>query len=117
MNRLYRVGFQLLLSVLLAAIGLGVSAFAGWLAEHPSTMLAPHAVTFHTIGSAWLHIGAALVFLGLADSVVTPWFNLRDIIHGEGRFSDYTASERTSLARTWAILAAAIILGIAWAGV
>ena len=70
---------------------------------------------FHTIGSAWLHVGAALVFVSIAEHVIVPWFNLRDIIHGEGEFSDYGPSERTSLARTWAILTAAVILGIAWA--
>ena len=117
MTRLHQFVVQLLLSMLLAAIGLGISALASWLAEHPSATLASHAVAFHTIGSAWLHVGAALVFISIAEHVIVPWFNLRDIIHGSGAFSDYTASERTSLARTWAIIVAAIILAIAWAGV
>ena len=117
MTRLHGAVFQLLLSTLLAAIGLGISALASWLAEQPSVALASHAPAFHTIGSAWLHVGAALVFICIAEHVVAPWFNLRDIIHGEGEFSDYSPSDRTSLARTWAILTAAVILGIAWAGV
>ena len=117
MTRTHQAVFQLLLSTLLAAIGLGISAVASWLAEHPSLALASHAPAFHTIGSAWLHVGAALVFVSIAEHVVAPWFNLRDIIHGAGKFSDYGPAERASLARTWAILTAAVILGIAWAGV
>ena len=117
MNRLYRAGIPLLLSMLLAAIGLGISAVASWLGEHPSAALASHAAAFHTIGSAWLHIGAALVFATLADHIIVPWFNLQDIIHGKGKFSEYSPSDRASLARTWALLIAATILGIAWAGV
>lgn len=117
MNRANRPVFQVLLSMLLAMIGLVISAFAGWLAEHPSPTLASHAPSLHTIGSAWLHVGAALVFVGIANQLVAPWFNLRDILDGNGMFSDYSASERASLARTWAILVAAIVLAIAWAGV
>lgn len=117
MNRANRPFVQVLLTVLLTMIGVGISAFAGWLAEHPSPALASHAASLHTIGSAWLHVGAALVFAGIANQLVAPWFNFRDVIHGNGTFSDFSASERASLARTWAILTAAIILAIAWAGV
>lgn len=118
MNRAnWPVFFQVLLTTLLAMIGVGISAFAGWLAEHPSASLASHAASFHTIGSAWLHVGAALVFAGIANQLVAPWFNLPDILRASGAFSDYSASERVSLARTWAILIAALVLAIAWAGV
>ena len=106
-----------LLSTLVAAIGLGISTLASLLAENPSAALASHAPAVHTIGSAWLHIGAAVVFVGVTIQIIAPWFNLRDIIHGEGEFSGYSPSERASLARSWAILVAALILGIAWAGV
>jgi len=106
-----------LLSTLVVAIGLGISTLASWLAESPSAALASHAPAVHTIGSAWLHIGAALVFVGIANHVIAPWFNLPDILRASGAFSDYSASERVSLARTWAILIAALILAIAWAGV
>lgn len=117
MTRLRHSVLPVFLSTLLVAIGLGISVLASWLTENPSAALASHASAVHTIGSAWLHVGAALVFVGIANQVIAPWFNLRDIIHGEGEFSRYSASERASLARTWAILVAAIILGIAWAGV
>ena len=116
MARSHHTIVQVLLTVLLAAIGLGISALASWLEQNPSLTLASHAAAIHTIGSAWLHIGAALVFVGIAQQLVAPWFNLEDIVRGEGTFADYSASERTSLARTWAILISAIILGIAWAG-
>lgn len=116
MTRSHRTGIQMLLTVLLTAIGLGVSALASWLEQNPSLALASHAAAIHTIGSAWLHIGAALVFVGITQNLIAPWFNLPDIVRGEGAFSDYSASERASLARTWAILISAIILGIAWAG-
>lgn len=117
MNRRRRAIVPVLLSTLLVAIGLGISTLASWLAESPRAALASHAPAVHTIGSAWLHIGAALVFVGIANEVIAPWFNLRDIIHGEGEFSGYSPTERASLARSWAILVAAMILGIAWAGV
>ena len=107
---------QVLRVLWLASIGLGISALASWLEKQPSP-LASHAPMLHTIGSAWLHVGAALLFLSIADQVVTPWFNLLDIIEGKGKFASYSAAERASLARTWAILTAAIILAIAWAGV
>ncbi len=117
MTRHRRAVVPVLLSTLMVAIGLGISTLASWLAEHPSAALASHAPAVHTIGSAWLHIGAALVFVGIANHVIAPWFSLRDIIDGEGAFSGYSPSERASLARSWAILVAAMILGIAWAGV
>lgn len=117
MTRSHRKVIQVLLTALLAAIGLGISALASWLEQNPNLTLASHAPAIHTIGSAWLHIGAALVFVGIAEQLIAPWFSFRDIVQGKGAFSGYSASERTSLARTWALLVGAIILSIAWAGV
>jgi len=117
MNQRRALLVPLLLSVLLVVIGLGISTLASWLAESPSAAIASHAPAVHTIGSAWLHVGAAVVFVGIAFQITVPWFNLLDIIHGEGEFSGYSPAERASFARSWVILVAALILGIAWAGV
>ena len=91
----------------------------GILLSWASAALLPeaHIATGTLIGSAFLHVGAGVVFFTLVDQVVMRDLNLPDLLGGTGAFATKPWEVRREFVRGYFLLAAAIILAFAWAGV
>ena len=98
-------------SILLAA-GLGVSHLADRL---PAEYL-QHAPGMALIGSAILHMSAAVGFHALVDVISMRWLNVFDAVFGRNNFEDVAIPIRVTVIAGWFVMFHAILTGFSGAG-
>ena len=67
-------------------IGFAFLSVASFLQQHQFEWISMHHPVFQLIGSAFFHIGGAVVFFVVLDSVFLPELNIMDMIKNEGLF-------------------------------
>lgn len=98
-------------------IGFGFLTLASFLQQHQFEWISMHHPVFQLVGSAFFHIGAAVVFFVVLDSVFLPKVNIMDMLNGEGLFGCMPHQIRSEAIRGWFLTLAAVIVAFAWAGV
>ena len=98
-------------SILLAA-GLGVSQVADLLPAD----FAHHAPGMALIGSAILHMSAAVGFHALVDVISMRWLNVFDAVFGKNHFKDIAIPIRVTVIAGWFVMFHAILTGFSGAG-
>ena len=104
-------------SVVLLAIGLAISWVSGLISMHEEAHVAGHAPVLAVIGSAFLHVGAGVVFFVILDSIFLRFLDIRAAFYGRGHFERMPPAVRAEFVRGWFIVFAAVIVAFAWAGV
>ena len=104
---------RLLAALLIPVLGVLISASA----EMVPGNMAHHTPALLLIGSAFVHSGAAVVFLVLVNLLLWPWLNLLAMATGTGVFAGMDHSLRAAFVLGWFIILAAFVLGFASAGV
>ena len=98
-------------SILLAA-GVGVSHLADYL---PAGYV-HHAAGLALIGSAILHMSAAVGFHALVDVISMRWLNVFDAVFGKNNFEDVAVPIRVTVIAGWFVMFHAILTGFSGAG-
>ena len=104
---------RLLAALLIPAIGIFINHSVVWIPvswEHyiPAMLL---------IGSAFVQMGGAAVFIVLFNVLVWPWLNFSDMVKGEGTFKGKSDVIRAATILAWGLIIAAFAFGFANAGV
>ena len=94
-------------------LGIGISLLSELL---PNSM-SEYVAAFHLIGSAFMHMGGALVFWSVTDHSLFYWFDIREAIQGTGLFEGVNYQIRAASILGYFIAFAAVFRGLSMAGV
>ena len=117
--KVVRATLQAVAVAALSGLGLLITMAARWMEVHPSLHMAGSARVVELVGSAFLHGGGGLLFVVLANYIFIPWLNLFDLVFpgNDAQTAGMTPALRIECIRGWFLLAAAMIVAFAWAGV
>ena len=104
---------RLLAALLIPVLGVLIS----YSTEMVSDDMAHHIPALLLVGSAFVHMGAAAVFLVLVNLLVWPWLNFHDMATGRGEFLPMGQNMRAAFVLGWSLILAAFVLGFASSGV
>ena len=104
-------------SVVLLVLGLVISGVSGWMSLHDKAFVSGHAPVLAVIGSAFLHVGAGVVFFVILDHIFLRFLDIRAAFEDAGAFSRMPTEVRVAFVRGWFLVFAAVIVAFAWAGV
>ena len=104
---------RLLAALLIPVIGVFINHSVVWIPvswEHyiPAMLL---------IGSAFVQMGGAAVFIVLFNILVWPWLNFLDMVQGKGKFKEVSELIRAATILAWGLIIAAFAYGFSNAGV
>ena len=104
---------RLLAALLIPVLGVLISAFSEMVPGH----MAHHTPALLLVGSAFVHSGAAVVFVVLVNLLLWPWITFESLANGTGVFAGMDVNIRAAFVLGWSLILAAFVLGFASAGV
>ena len=104
---------RLLVALLVPIVGIAISLSSEMLPH----ALSHHGAALHLVGSAFIHMGAAVVFITVVDRLLWPFLSLRSIVFGTGCWQDKPINIRAAALIGYCYVLGQLVLGFATAGV